>query len=204
MPGRADATRRKADLRRLVRDRRAAAHLERTSAAAIAITQQVLTLPETASAGMVAAYVAYGSEPPTELLLQELLARGTRVLLPVLLPDLDLDWAAYETTRMVAGLRQALEPAGPRLTPAAIIDVDLVVVPALAVARDGARLGQGGGSYDRALARNQGGLVVALLWSGVELLDAGEVPTDEWDRPVHVVVTPDEVIRLRPARPVPG
>ena len=197
MPGRADATRRKADLRRLVRDRRAADGHERTTAA-VALAERVLALPEVASADSVAAYVAYGNEPPTDVLLQRLLERRTRVLLPVVLPDLDLDWAAFETTRMVAGLRQSLEPAGPRLTAAAIAGVDVVVVPALAVARDGVRLGQGGGSYDRALVRNDDALVVALLWSSDELLEAGELPADEWDRPVHAVVTPSEVVRLRP------
>jgi 5-formyltetrahydrofolate cyclo-ligase len=199
VPGRVDATRRKADLRRLVRNRRATDGHDRGSAAAASIARQVLALPETAAAGTVAAYLAYGNEPPTDVLLQSLQSRGTRVLLPVVLPNLDLDWAAYEPNRLVTGLRQSLEPAGPRLTAAAIADADVVVVPALAVAHDGARLGQGGGSYDRALARNLSGLVVALLWSKDELLPVGEVPIDGWDRPVHVVITPDDIVRLRPA-----
>ena len=45
------------------------------------------------------------------------------------------------------------EPAGPRLGRAAVAEAQLVVVPALAVDRRGLRLGRGGGSYDRALAR---------------------------------------------------
>ncbi|MFB6395191.1 5-formyltetrahydrofolate cyclo-ligase, partial [Polymorphospora sp. 2-325] len=78
--------------------------------------------------------------------------------------------------------------------PAAVGAADLVVVPAVAVDRRGLRLGRGGGSYDRALARvAPATLTVALLHDG-ELLDA--VPAEEHDRPVHAVITPSGVRRL--------
>jgi 5-formyltetrahydrofolate cyclo-ligase len=95
--------------------------------------------------------------------------------------------------------RGLLEPTGPRLGPDAVRTCDVVVVPALAVDRDGHRLGRGGGSYDRALPGAQG-LVVALLHDG-ELLDA--VPTDPHDVAVHAVATPGlGLLRLdRPAGP---
>jgi 5-formyltetrahydrofolate cyclo-ligase len=65
---------------------------------------------------------------------------------------------------------------------------DLVIVPALAADRLGNRLGKGGGSYDRALARcAPGARVVALLFDG-ELVP--RLPRDPWDRPVSDVVTP--------------
>ena len=44
----------------------------------------------------VAAYVSVGKEPGTRALLDALRSAGKRVLLPLLLPDNDLDWAAYE------------------------------------------------------------------------------------------------------------
>jgi 5-formyltetrahydrofolate cyclo-ligase len=88
------------------------------------------------------------------------------------------------------------EPVGPRLGVDAIAAADVVLVPALAVARDGVRLGKGGGSYDRALARARtGALVVALLWDG-ELHDAGDLPVEPHDRPVDAVVTPSATTRL--------
>jgi 5-formyltetrahydrofolate cyclo-ligase len=65
-------------------------------------------------------------------------------LLPVLLPDGDLDW----------------ERDGVRLGVGAVADAALVLVPAVAVDRAGVRLGRGGGSYDRALARTSAGWVV--------------------------------------------
>jgi 5-formyltetrahydrofolate cyclo-ligase len=118
----------------------------------------------------------------------------------VLLPDGGLDWAEQSPdAELRASERGLLEPTGPRLGPEAVRTCDVVVVPALAVDRDGHRLGRGGGSYDRALSGAQG-LVVALLHDG-ELLDA--VPTDPHDVAVHAVVTPASgLLRLdRPAGP---
>src|SRR5262249_57983584 len=118
----------------------------------------------------------------------------------VLLPDGDLDWASYEgPDSLAAGPRGLLEPgpAEPRRGPGAIARADLVLVPALAADRSGNRLGKGGGSYDRALAR-VGGLVptVALLFDG-ELLD--EVPAGPHDVPVRLAAQPGEGI-IRPAQ----
>ena len=53
------------------------------------------------------------------------------------------------------------------------------------------RLGQGGGYYDRALARFPEALRVGVAWSAQEL-DA--VPADPWDLPLDMVLTEVEVI----------
>jgi 5-formyltetrahydrofolate cyclo-ligase len=157
----------------------------------------VLGLPELQMAGTVAAYVAVGTEPATQGLIFALWKRGTYVLLPVLLPGGDLDWATYEgPDSLVSGPRGLLEPGGDRRGTDAICSADLVVVPALAVDGAGRRLGRGGGSYDRALARvGPAILTVALLYDG-ELID--EVPAGERDRPVRAAAMPGQGIsRLR-------
>src|SRR5439155_17787172 len=56
----------------------------------------VRELPEIAAADTVAAYVSMGSEPGTRDLIEALRLGGTRVLLPVLMADNDLDWAVYQ------------------------------------------------------------------------------------------------------------
>ncbi|MEU5209528.1 5-formyltetrahydrofolate cyclo-ligase [Streptomyces sp. NPDC020742] len=147
----------------------------------------------------VAAYVSIGGEPATSPLLDRLRAAGVRVLLPVLLPDNDLDWAVYEGAEHLVpagwGLR---EPAGERLTPGAITKADVVLLPGLAVDGDGLRLGRGGGSYDRVLERleraGSAAALVVLLYDA-EVLD--EVPAEPHDRPVHAAVTPSGVHRFR-------
>jgi 5-formyltetrahydrofolate cyclo-ligase len=170
--------------------------------AAVALADRALGLPELAHARTVAAYVSVGSEPGTLALLDALHERGVRVLLPVLMADNDLDWGAYagedSLERVQHGGRMALlEPAGERLGPEAVQDADAVLLPGLAVDRRGMRLGRGGGSYDRVLARlERAGADPALV---VLLYDAEvveHVPAEPHDRPVHAVVTPSGVRRF--------
>jgi 5-formyltetrahydrofolate cyclo-ligase len=183
--------------RQLVARRRALTEAGR-AAAGRSLRDAVLGMPETQMAGTVAAYCSVGSEPGTRGLLFALWKRGSYVLLPVLLPDGDLDWASYEGPEsLAAGPRGLLEPgpAEPRRGTGAVARADLVIVPALAADRRGNRLGKGGGSYDRALAR-VGPLVptVALLFDG-ELLD--EIPAAPHDVRVRLVAQPrDGIIRL--------
>ncbi|MGI5455545.1 5-formyltetrahydrofolate cyclo-ligase [Streptomyces sp. CA-249302] len=171
--------------------------------AAGALAERALELPELARARSVAAYVSVGSEPGTLALLDALHARGVRVLLPALLPDNDLDWGAYtgegSLARVQHGGKMALfEPSGERLGPDAVTGVDVVLLPGLAVDARGMRLGRGGGSYDRVLARLeradvQPTLLVLLYDSEV----VERVPAEAHDRPVHAVVTPSGVRRFR-------
>ena len=157
-----------------------------------AIADHVLAWDAVRRAATVAAYVSVGREPGTGLLLDEMLAIGKRVLLPVLRPDNDLDWAEY-TGDLVAASRGLLEPTGPRLGVDAITSADVVLVPGLAASVDGDRLGRGGGSYDRALARIGAGVPIGVLLHQDE---AGlDVPTEPHDRHVTHVVTPAGVSR---------
>ena len=169
---------------------------------------------------VVAAYAPIGSEPGGADL-PEVLAEHARVLLPLLLDDGDLDWAEYDGP-LRPGPRGLRQPAGPGLGLDAVRSADLVIVPALAVDRHGLRLGRGGGSYDRVLARIavhgstpsapgtflSGPMTVALLYDG-ELVDT--VPADAHDRPVRAAITPGGGLTIceqspctpGPARPRP-
>lgn len=156
------------------------------------LSRGAVNLPELAEARTVAAYVSVGREPGTRPLLDALHARGVRVLLPVLLADNDLDWAAYEGGHsLVPAARGLLEPDGPRLGPDAVLDADVVLLPGLAVDGRGMRLGRGGGSYDRVLARLAAAgahpALVVLLYDNEVV---AQVPVEPHDHPVDAVVTP--------------
>jgi 5-formyltetrahydrofolate cyclo-ligase len=139
---------------RFVNNRRALGNRERARQSALAV-RRLLAEPRLTSADTVAAYWPLGTEPDTGGLLEALVARGVRVLLPVLLSDRDLDWAGYDgnPARLVDAGAGTLRPAGRTLGVDAVLTARVVVVPALAVTPKGVRLGRGGGSYDRVLAR---------------------------------------------------
>ena len=187
----------KAALRRRILTARAGLPAQRRAVAEQALRDAVLGLPQAQMAGTVAVYYSIGSEPGTHGLVYALWKRGTYVLLPVLRPDLDLDWASYEgPDSLRPGPRGLTEPAERPRGVAAVSRAGLVIVPALAVDRRGVRLGRGGGSYDRALARVGPQVpTIAMLYDG-ELLD--EVPAAAHDQRVRLVARPEEGITRLP------
>lgn len=119
------------------------------------------------------AYVPMADEPGSVRLLEAMADRGAAVYVPHVRPDRDLDWMSW--------------PDSTTLGRRAVADANVVLVPAFAVDQTGVRLGRGGGSYDRALARvGRETQVIALLHPG-EMVPA--VPAEPWDRPVSATVT---------------
>jgi 5-formyltetrahydrofolate cyclo-ligase len=162
------------------------------------IRDALLSRAELQMAGTVAVYYSVGTEPETRGLVYGLWKRGTYVLLPLLRSDGDLDWASYEgPDSLVEGPKGLLEPGEAPRGVDAVARADAVLVPALAVDRAGNRLGRGGGSFDRALAR-VGPLIplIALLYDD-ELVD--RLPAAPHDVPVRAVVRPATGITALPA-----
>jgi 5-formyltetrahydrofolate cyclo-ligase len=179
----------KTAVRRAVRAaRRARASSRDRPADAAAIAGHVLTGFAGILSGSVpvAIYRSLPSEPPTEALAEGLHARGVPVLVPLLLQDKDLDWC-----RLLPD-----GSTGPALGLEAIAEAALVVTPALAVDASGLRLGQGGGSYDRALRRRRTGAPVVAVVGDDELVP-GPLPGEVHDVRVDAVVTPGRgLVRL--------
>ena len=180
---------RKADLRASLLAARRARDPQQLEQARRALRSRIVERVHEDGWRCVAAYVPLKTEPGSPELLTELVTGGVRVLVPVLLADRDLGWAEWSP----AGL-------GPDLGVDAIGEARAAFVPALAVARDGTRLGRGGGSYDRALAR-AGAPAYALVFND-EFVP--ELPRADWDRPVQAAVTPAAWIELPRPRTSPG
>jgi 5-formyltetrahydrofolate cyclo-ligase len=169
--------------------------LAEIAARARAVADLLLATEEVRRAATVAAYVSVGREPGSGVLLEALTAAGKRVILPLLLPDNDLDWATYAgADSLVPAGRGLLEPATPPLGVDAVATADVVVVPGLAVDHTGLRLGRGGGSYDRALGRVPVGTFTCVLLNDDEVLD--QVPAARHDRRVAAAVTERRLIRF--------
>jgi len=162
-----------------------------------ALAEVVTAHPDVRRAATVTAYVSVGTEPPTGALLESLSALGKRVILPVVQPDMDLDWGTWHgPTSLVPANTGLLEPTD-RLGLDAIATADVVLVPGHAVSSHGVRLGRGGGSYDRALARVPAGTFTCVLLYDGEV--GRDVPVAPHDRSVAAAVTPSGLTRFRRA-----
>jgi 5-formyltetrahydrofolate cyclo-ligase len=183
VPDSAPVTSSKAGLRAVLLAARAGRSASWRASAADAVTD-VLSA-RLAGAAVVAGYVPAADEPGHGRLPDAL---PGRVLLPVVpARGRELSWAEHRGP-LAAGRFGLLEPLGPRLPPAALATADVVVVPALAVAPDGTRLGRGGGFYDRALVHARADAVLVAVVFDEEVLPV--LPAGPHDRRVTAVVTP--------------
>ncbi|GII89557.1 5-formyltetrahydrofolate cyclo-ligase [Sphaerisporangium siamense] len=184
----------KAELRRRIVAART--RLADPRGSATAIRETLLDRPWVQMAGLVACYWSMGTEPSTHGLIFALWKHGATVILPVLRPDDDLDWAVYDGPGSVEpGPRGMMEPVDTRRGVDAIRTAALVIVPALAVdPSNGVRLGRGGGSYDRALARVGPNVpTIALLHDG-ELIEG--IPAEPHDMAVSMAALPSGIVTL--------
>jgi 5-formyltetrahydrofolate cyclo-ligase len=189
----------KKQLRARIRGARRTRSTQELAAIGVRIRSVVLEMPQVRQARCIAVYASVPGEPDTGPLRTALRERGVRVLLPVVLPDLDLDWAQDDGAGVPSGGIGGDEPAGPRLGLHGIDQAEVVLVPGLAVDTRGSRLGQGGGCYDRALTRIAPDAFVFALVFDDELLDAqtDPIPIEPHDRTVPMVVTDRRWVVLR-------
>ncbi|WP_372593524.1 5-formyltetrahydrofolate cyclo-ligase [Actinotalea sp.] len=183
----------KDELRRaIIAERESRSPHERELAAAD-FAQVVGDIPVVRAAACVAAYAARAAEPATTPLLDRLAQRGATVLLPVLGTGLQRQWAHLTTTEELAvrAPGRPPEPPGPAMGAEALAEADVVLVPALAVDSSGARLGHGGGWYDRVLEHVRPGVPVIAMVFPSEIYDAEThpLPQELHDRHVDAVAT---------------
>jgi 5-formyltetrahydrofolate cyclo-ligase len=153
--------------------------------------------------GTVCAYVPVGTEPGSMQMLNVLLRRAGRVLLPVARTTADdtplpLRWGEYRPGALTRGRWGLLEPPEPWLPESALAEAELVFVPALAVDRQGVRLGRGGGFYDLSLSdRDPQARLIATV-RDAELVD--ELPSEPHDVRMTHALTPKRGVIALPIR----
>ena len=123
-----------------------------------------------------------------------------RALLPILIDEAGAPyrsprWALWEAGQaLVTRGRPPAQPDGEVLGAESLTEADLIVIPALAASSDGARLGQGGGWYDRALLHRSPGVAVVSVVFDDEVLESGVIPTEAHDVPINMIITPTRTI----------
>jgi 5-formyltetrahydrofolate cyclo-ligase len=161
---------------------------------AATIAQDVLALPELTDASTVLAFSSFGSEVDTVPLIAGLRSSGRTLVLPRV-DGARLRLLVHEPGgSLTPASFGAMEPTGgEELSPPAI---DLVITPAVAFDRTGARVGYGGGFYDRLFDEAPRASRIGIGFS--VQLRAEPLPSGAFDRRVHVIVTESEVIRPGP------
>lgn len=132
-------------------------------------------------------YLSFSSEAPTHALMERLLEAGHTVLLPRVEDGNMVAVRIDEDTEFVRSDYGILEPLGQAYQG----DVDLAVVPFLAVDEQGNRLGYGGGYYDKFLQDNPHLYRMAY---GFACQVVKGVPVEQTDVRMHCVVTEEKVL----------
>ncbi|GED96999.1 5-formyltetrahydrofolate cyclo-ligase [Gordonia crocea] len=195
----------KAQVRARLRDAREARSVFDVESAAANLADWMYRLPMAVEEGStIACYLPVGSEPGSDAMLEALDDQGFRIIVPVV-PDGEpqpLRWAVFDRGTQLQTRRWGLaEPATPSLPPESLADASVVFVPALAVARDGTRLGRGAGYYDRSLSVSRA-VRVAVVFDD-ELVD--RLPAESTDVPMEWALTPEAgFTRLDPTGPAAG
>jgi 5-formyltetrahydrofolate cyclo-ligase len=160
------------------------------------IVERLLGMDEYRRASTIMAYLDFRSEVRTGKLVEQAMADGKRVAVPVtdvagrrLTPSLLEDFPGD----LQPGAWGIPEPGPGRLRPLDPLELDLVIVPGVAFDGEGNRLGYGGGFYDRFLPRTGPGTVFVAL--AFELQIRPGVNPGAHDVPVHYIITEDRLIK---------
>jgi len=180
----------KASLRQRLRGQRVADPAAATRAAAHFWRQ-----PEAATLRLLLAFAPLPDELDPTPLVAEARRRGVAVAYPRCEFDGLRLYRVDDETALATGRYGLQEPDPDRALPVDPSDVDVALVPALAVDSRGYRLGRGGGHYDRLLAHPHW-----RAWR-VGFVPAArvrtELPVDPWDVPLDAFLTEEGLWRLR-------
>lgn len=175
----------KQQLRRTMRTLETQLSEKYKTAADRAIAAHLLAMPEYLAAETVFCFVGTAKEIDTRRILEESLAAGKRLCVPLCISKGVMELRQITSLdQLSAGAYGIAEPpADAPIVP--IDDVDFSVLPCTTCNHAGQRLGKGGGYYDRFLSHYRGGSVLLCR----EKLIREEIPVEPHDYPVPWVLT---------------
>lgn len=160
------------------------------------ITARLLQVPPYREAHTVLGYMHFGAEFVSEPWLQQVLRDGKRLLLPKVntaTRELDLYRIEDVGAQLALGAYGIREPQPESCTQLVRLDeIDFILLPGVAFGRDGARLGYGGGYYDKLLARLPHSPALVAAAFAMQIVE--NIPQEATDRKVEWLVTEHETI----------
>ncbi len=162
-----------------------------------AITARLAALAAYQSASTVLGYMSFGAEFESAAWVQQALLDNKQVLLPKVnrsSKQLDLYQISDLQQDLAPGAWDIAEPVPGRCRKVETLnEVDFILLPGVAFARDGARLGYGGGFYDKLLARMPHQPALAAAAFSMQLV--ADIPQEATDRKVEWLLTEHETIQ---------
>ena len=180
----------KAALRRQMKQQRAELSDGERRHAGESCAAQLRQLPEFVRCDLLLAYMSHGAELPTAGMIEEALEKGMRVAVPrVTGPGTMEFYEIYSLSECVPGAYGIPEPAGvgERLVHPEEFESAAALLPGLAFTKDGARLGYGGGYYDRYFSEHRKAYRIGLTY-GFALVE--HLPCEPHDIRADVVLAP--------------
>jgi len=166
----------------------------------VAIVSNLQVLSPYQQADAVLGYMNFGSEFASELWIKKVLSEGKRLALPRVnrhTNHLELYWVEDLEEQLSPGLWGIREPVVERCERlGGLNEVEFALLPGVAFTRGGARLGYGGGFYDKLLAQAAGSgafsLVLAAAAYGLQIVE--QIPQEATDVKVEWLITEQETI----------
>ena len=182
-------------MRRAMRERLKDLTAEQAADAGIAVQSRLASVAILYQRGAMG-FLGHGGEVDLWNMLEDLMELHQGIILPLVGPDgtsLEIRWVA-SMDDVAPGYRGIMEPVRGRCAPAELDEVEAVLVPGLAFDRHGARLGRGGGHFDRLLAQIPDHATRIGVCHDWQLID-GSLPTEPHDQKVDMVCTPSQFLR---------
>lgn len=169
---------------------------DRRAAYSAAISAHIVKLENYQRAGTILGYMNFGAEFASEIWIQQVLADGKKLALPRVnhhTNQLDLYWVDDLENQLVAGLWGIREPIVERCERLSKLnEVEFALLPGVAFSREGARLGYGGGYYDKLLGRMTHQPVLAAAAFALQIVE--QIPQEKTDVKVEWIITEEETL----------
>lgn len=185
----------KVELRKYFKRLRSQLTAEQAASGSLLTARQILACDAYRKASCIMGYLAFGNELSVDLVLQQALADGKTVAVPLVQSATEMAPVQLENMQNFEfdryGIRSVRQPAK-LLQPQ---QLDLVLVPGVAFGRDGSRLGMGSGYYDRFLPQAENALLMGIAY---DAFIQPNLPRDEFDVLVQLLASESGITTLSP------
>lgn len=186
-------------IRQQIRHARQALSTNEQTQASLLLVEQLKKISVVENAKSVAIYLANDGELNTTPFIQWCWQQNIKTYLPVLHPFNQgqlLFLHYYATSAMIENKYGILEPQLNVRHVCPVRKLDIIFTPLVAFDNSGARLGMGGGYYDRTLA-NLESIKPIIMGLAHDCQKVTTVPTEIWDVPLPHIVTPSKHYQFR-------